>query len=398
MTVTFLSNGHGEDASGALLAAELLRRRPNLRVSAFPTVDEGRAYEKLDIPILGPRRVMPSGGLLMHRYALFAQDLQAGFLSMTYQQVLELRRLRPDVLVVVGDLYALLLSSLVRTKARFLVQTLVSAHHFDSGRALEKLTHPNRLFMERIGGPERALMRRLARHVYVRDAATAAFLQSKGLGNVSALGNPSLDALAGEAMLEHADAPLRVALLPGTRSYAPAALTMMLSALAEVPEATGLVAWAGETLPPPPSPWILVHPPNSEGLTAIYVHGEQKVHVYENRFADILHTAQLVLGTSGTANEQAAALGRPVVAFPVPPLYSAAFLRNQQRLLGAALRISEPQPAAIAAALRAFSENEVAQKCAAAAGTARLGEPGGTRAIVTDVLARAFPLCVGQRR
>ena len=388
-TVTFLSNGHGEDVIGALLAEEIMRRRPDLRVQAFPTVDEGRAYEKLSIPILGPRRAMPSGGLLMHRPDLFAQDLKAGFLRMTAKQLLELRQLETDVLVVVGDIYALLLSSLVTTKARFVVQTLVSAHHGE-GRFLARLKHPNRLLMERIASPERALMRRLARHVYVRDEATVGFLRSKGLERVSSLGNPALDAVAGEPLREHMGAPLRVALLPGTRRYAPAALNAMLRALARVPDATGLVAWAGGTLPPPPAPWSSApSPPNAVGLRSTLVHGEQKVYIYENRFADILHTSQLVLGTAGTANEQAAALGKPVVSFPVPPLYSQAFLRNQKRLLGDALTLAEARPEAVAAALKVLLTDDAKRERAAAAGKARLGEPGGTRAIVADILARA---------
>ncbi len=386
-TVTFLSNGHGEDVVGALLAEELLRQRPAWQLQAFPTVDEGRAYERLGIPVLGPRRALPSGGLLMHRPELLLADLKAGFLGMSAAQTRALRRLRPDLLVVVGDVYALLLSSLVKANARFLVQTLVSAHH-GGGGFMETFRHPNRLFMERINPLERVLMRRLARHVYVRDAATAAFLRDRGLERVSALGNPAMDALAGEEMLEHRDTPWRVALLPGTRSYAVEALNTMLLALADIPQATGLVAWAGETLPPPPAPWVSTQAPHLEGLTAVFVHGDQKVYVYEGRFADILHSAHLVLGTSGTANEQAAALGRPVVSFPVPPLYTAAFLRNQQRLLGAALRLSEPRPAAVAAALSGVFQDEAGQTRAAEAQT-RLGAAGGTRAIVTDMLVRA---------
>ena len=364
---------------------------------------------------MGPRRALPSGGLLLHRLELLRADLKAGFLGVTARQLLELRRLETDTLVVVGDVYALLLSSLVPTKRRFFVQTLVSAYHgaaAETGsdppgwRFFRGLGHPNRLFMERIQLPERALMRRLARHVYVRDAATAAFLRGKGLDNVSALGNPALDTAVGGVMLEHRGAS-NVALLPGSRAYAPAALKTMLLALAQVPGATGLVAWAGETLPPPPAPWSLVpqslviqfaatqcpaiqssaQPPH-RGLTAVFTYGEQKVYVYEQRFADVLNTAHLVLGTSGTANEQAAALGKPVVAFPVPPFYTPAFLRNQRRLLGDALTVSEPSPEAIAAALQALFEDDARRAHAGAAGRARLGRPGGTRAIVADLLTR----------
>ncbi|CAN5844101.1 lipid-A-disaccharide synthase-related protein [soil metagenome] len=386
-TVTFLSNGHGEDVVGALLAEELLRQRPNLWVQAFPTVDEGRAYEHLDIPILGPRRPMPSGGLTMHRLDLLLADLHAGFLGMTADQLTALRRLQSDTLVVVGDVYALLLSSLVPTKTRFMVQTLVSAHH-SSGLA-EKLRRPNRVFMEGIGPLERSLMRRLTRHVYVRDAATAAFLKRTSVEQASALGNPMLDGAAGVTMPEHAGSPVLIALLPGTRAYAPAALTTMLLALAQMPQATGLVAWAGGVLPLPPPPWASALPlPNAVGLTAIFSHGVQRVYVYKQRFADILRSAHLVLGTAGTANEQAAALGKRVVSFPVPPLYTEAFLRNQARLLGDALTVTEPKPEVLAATLQTLLADASGSAHVATAAS-RLGKPGGTRAIVTDLLSRA---------
>lgn len=384
-TLTLLSNGHGEDAVGALLARTLLRERPTLNLQAFPLVGRGSVYEETGIPVLGPRRALPSGGLLMHSPQLLWQDVRAGFLPMTLQQLRDLRRLRTDVLVGVGDVYALLLASVPRARARYQVQTLVSARH---GGGTFQL---NRYFMERVSYPERALMRWLLTHVYVRDEATAAWLRTKGLTHVSALGNPMLDALRGRALPQHAHHTPCAALLPGTRRYAADALTLMLSALAQSPTVTGLVAWAGGTLPPPPAPWTRCDAPpgSAAGLVATFKHKQQRAYVYEGRFADVLHSAQLVLGTSGTANEQAAALGRPVVSFPVPPLYTRAFLENQKRLLGAALSLSEPHSAAIARTLSGLLDDAESLTGAAEEGVARMGKPGGAEAIVRDILARS---------
>ena len=377
-----LSNGHGEDGVGARLLAELQRRQPELKLAAFPTVDEGNAYASLGVPILGPRRRLPSGGLLLHDPRLLWDDVKAGFLSMTAAQLRDLRRVRTRNLIVVGDVWALLLSSLVKTERRFFVQTLVSARHHPNSLH----SAPTRYFMERISYPERALMRHLADRVYVRDEATAAVLWARGLTFVSALGNPLLDGLSGTGLSKHKG--LCIALLPGTRGYAPAALTTMLEALEELPAATGLVAWSGESLPPAPTSWQLETLPQGSDPYALYRNAAQEVFVYKNRFADILHTTKLVLGTSGTAHEQAAALGKPVVAFPVPPLYSEAFLHNQKRLLGEALTLSEPTAPAIGRAITDLLANEDRFRRAASTGRQRLGA-GGTSAIVDDVLARA---------
>ncbi|MGH2400803.1 MAG: lipid-A-disaccharide synthase-related protein, partial [bacterium] len=57
-SVLIVSNGHGEDAVGALLARRL--RASGVTVFAYPLVGTGEAYA--DITRLDPRRAFPSGG------------------------------------------------------------------------------------------------------------------------------------------------------------------------------------------------------------------------------------------------------------------------------------------------------------------------------------------------
>ena len=393
MRVTFLSNGHGEDAIASLLAKALVQQDPSLNLQAYPVVNEGHAYDDLDISILGPRKRMPSGGLLMHSWQMFVQDLQAGFIPMTLSQCYDLWKLKTEVLIVIGDLYALVLSSLVKTNYRFYVQSLVSAHQTSSQNK------PNRYFMEHISYPERALMRHNVHQAYVRDDLTAAQLKAKGLTRVSYLGNPMLDALQGQAMLgftqlahtqssftQPAHAKPVIAVLPGTRDYALESLKIMLEAFKLLPNMIGLVAWSGGELPAV-AEWQ-VEADYSQGPALKLSFQQSVIYIYEGRFADILHTADIVLGTSGTANEQAAALGKPVIAFPVPPLYSQAFLENQKRLLGAALVITESTPSHIAQAVKHLLEDSSAYETAALVGRERMGKPGGSVAIVADMLAR----------
>lgn len=376
--LTILSNGYGEDTVGALLAAELLKAAPSWRVQAYPLVDAGRAYEPLGIPILGPRQVMPSGGLLLHHPRLLFEDLRAGFLAMTWRQIRDLRQLKTDLVLVVGDVYALLLASQVKALRRYQVQPLISAYHTSGGRPA-----PHRLFMEEFTGLERFLMRRVVHHVYVRDAATAALLQAKGVAHVSSLGNPMLDALCVIPQPLDLDPPV-VALLPGSRRYADTSLRIMLEAMRHWPQAQGVVAWAGERMSLPPS-WQ-ASPHSSGGLTLRC--GSTTVRLYRDRFADILHACDLVLGTAGTAHEQAAALGKPIVAFPVRPFYTRSFLRNQARLLGAAITVAPPEPKALAAALQALWHDAERYSRAARLGRERMGGMGGSARIAADILRR----------
>ncbi len=381
MRITLLSNGHGEDVVGALLAEAFLACDDTLELRAFPTVGRGGAYERLGVPILGPRRALPSGGFMLHSLSAFRQDVQAGFVPMTAAQLRALRRLETDVLIVVGDVYALLLSSLVGTRQRFYMQTLVSAWQRRPPNRLPGGPHnPNRYFMERISAPERLLMRRLVRHSYVRDAPTMALLETFGLA-VSALGNPMLDALrpAAPTALPLPRKPPVVALLPGTRSHRVASLETMVRALANWPEATGLIAWS-DAAPPAGRNWR----PVADGIWQ----GAENVYLLTDRFAEVLGAAQLALGTAGTAHEQAAASGLPVVAFAAPPLYTPAFLANQRRLLGEALSVCDAEPRSVADTLRALWRDEDRYRRAAVAGRERMGAAGGSAAIARDVLAR----------
>lgn len=389
LRVTILSNGYGEDTVGATLVKELEHQSPGLDLQAFPIVDEGRAYEGL-VPLLGPRQRMPSGGLTLHSAHYLWQDLKAGILTMTLRQLRELSKLQTDILVVVGDVYALLLSNLVRCQVRYYVQTLVSAHHVqDAGVRFHRLT------MERFTGLERWLVRRTVARMYVRDKATETYLQGLGVGRARFLGNPMLDALELDA--SDLNLPLSapvIALLPGSRAYAGHALSLMLQSLAHWPEATGLVAWARQEDPPEVPGWERVLTPHDKpGQRACFKRPGQIVHLLQGHFTAALQSAQLVLGTAGTAHEQAAALAKPVISFPLPPWYTASFLANQQRLLGDALTLTQAEPEVIATTLRDLWHDETRLARARQAGPERLGAAGGSRTIVTDLLRHYASAC-----
>ncbi len=381
--IDIVSNGHGEDVIGASLARDLRALAPAVTVRAFPLVDEGGAYRAHAIPTLGPCRALPSGGLTVHSAASFVADVRAGFLGMTLRQLADLARLRSDVLVVVGDIYAQALAAFARARFRAVVQPLVSAHHASGGVRPQA----NRYFMERISYPERALMRHLASVVYARDAATATWLEGHGVRHALALGNPMVDLAAGRP-LAGAPRSRTVALLPGTRAHTPAALVRMAQALQHVPAVTGLVAWQAGALPRLEGWEAETGLPPLEGRVAALKHDDRRLWVIEGRFGDVLASARVALGTAGTANEQAAARGLPVVSFPVEPSHGRRFLENQKRLLAEALTLSDDAPAAIAAAVAALLGDPARWEAASRAGQRRMGASGGSKRIARDLLTR----------
>ena len=378
-----VSNGHGEDHVGATLALALHELRPGLRLAALPLVGRGAAYDAAGVPCLGPRAELPSGGLTVHNARSALADLRAGLVRATLAQLAALRRARPDHVVVVGDLYAHALASLVPAP-RSVVQTLVSIRMQVPGQRIAW----QRLFMERISWPERRLMRGRVRAVYARDELTAAWLRNHGVAQARWLGNPMMDAVAhGRPIAVGVGRPV-VALLPGSRGYAATSVRLMLAALARSGPVLGLVAWTHG--PPASEPGWQPCQRQVPGLLAAWrceEEGAAEVWWLEGRFADVLASAQVVVGTTGTAQEQAVGVGLPVVSFALPPDLSVAFLANQQRLLGAALRLVDADAAAIATAVREALTEGPQRRAAAREGPLRMGPPGAAQRIAADMLA-----------
>lgn len=93
-------------------------------------------------------------------------------------------------------------------------------------------------------------------------------------------------------------------------------------------------------------------------------------------FGDLLRSADVVIGQAGTAVEQAAGLGKPVITFPgrgaqVP----VRFLRAQKQMLGEAILIAQPHPEQVARAVLAVLSDPNLRERMAAAGRERMGPP-----------------------
>ena len=89
------------------------------------------------------------------------------------------------------------------------------------------------------------------------------------------------------------------------------------------------------------------------------------------------------LGTSGTGNEQAVGLGKPVIAFATKgPQYTKNFAQAQARLLGAGLHlIKNPSTQALAQAIR-----QADPASARVVGLERMGGSGGAKRIAEHIL------------
>jgi len=95
---------------------------------------------------------------------------------------------------------------------------------------------------------------------------------------------------------------------------------------------------------------------------------------------------RVAVGTAGTANEQAAGMGLPVVAFPTRgPQYVRPNALRQTRLLGKALRLVEAHPTVIAEAVRERLPDGPVRSEAQKEGRERNGPPGALLEIANTI-------------
>jgi uncharacterized protein (TIGR03492 family) len=395
--VLFVSNGHGEDAIGARLAQEILVLRPNLHLEAVPIVGTGMPYERLGIPVLGPRWSPPSGGFTFTSLARFITDWRDGMRQHTHQQHWAVRRSRADVVVVVGDIYALGVTRLFAFKEAtpvvFQVQPLVSRYYQDGMSAADRLERLNRVTVDSFTTPELWLMKQMVRHVFARDARTAEWLHELGVPHASYLGNLMMDCLTPEMDLTPILEPNKpvLALLPGTRDDHLYSLPKMLEVAALLPAFQSMVALP--KLHPKlelSTGWVWKAPLAVDKSVSVFRVAEHtsglRVPILSGAFAALLQIADVVLGTSGTGNEQAVGLGKPVVSFATQgPQYTRNFAKAQARLLGAGLVfVDKPvDNSRLAEAVRNACKNP---EPARLAGLERMGVSGGARRVAEAIL------------
>ncbi len=414
--ILFISNGHGEDAIGARLAQELLleanRQNKEIVVEAVPIVGRGDVYERLNgdgVRVLGPRWEPPSGGFTFTSLKLLWGDLRDGMPQKTHAQHWAVRNAKPDIVVVVGDVYALWVTFSFGFKADkplwgavlsktngvkpivFQYQPLVSRHYQDGMDAKTRLERANRVTVDSFVAPELHWMRRV-RQVFARDARTADWLRELGVPHASFVGNLMMDMLKPERQLDPVlDGRPVLALLPGTRDDFLFSLPRMLMAVQALPEFQVFAAFAGDaTKISLPSGWSWAEPSQAEreaSAKTVAVCGNVRVPLLTDAFAALLRKARVVLGTAGTANEQAVGLGVPVVGFATNgPQYTGSFARAQARLLADGLCLTEADAVSLVKAVRFAHTDEALRARVLQLGRERMGGAGGAQKIAEVVL------------
>lgn len=378
--VLFVSNGHGEEAIAAQIAAQV-RALSTIECDHLALVGEfGHPSIMRDV---GPRRPMPSGGLIaMGNVRNIVRDLRAGLIAHTVAQWRFLGHAGGEyaAAIAVGDVFALLMALRARASKTVFVGTAKSVYVAPYGR-LE----------------ERALAR--ADAVFVRDEATASRLQSHGIA--ARAGNAIADiAFVG---VPYGDAPGAsfsplLTLFPGSResAYADANfLCRIVRAIAQDAPKLGAVLSIAPGLDADRfaanfegDGWRAARSNDERKPFSLYAGDRELVRAWRGEIGAALANATLVLGQAGTANEAAAAAGVPVVAFLHRGERRHAWYRKRQEgLLGDALIVCGGNENDAVQSVRALLADPARLARMGRIGRERMGPPGAAIAIAREVVA-----------
>ena len=382
MNVLFVTNGHGEIAIAERIAHDVRELAPALAIDHLPLVGDSTSAYMREV---GPRRPMPSGGLIaMGNVGNIAADLRGGLLALTWEQRAFLRRARGTYarVVAIGDVFALLMALAARAPTTYV------------GTAKSVRVAPYGFF-------ERRVLRR-ADVVFVRDEATAQRLRAQGV-DAQAPGNVIVDLFGGEDD-PRADAAAEgfapvLAVFPGSRQSAYADARFLLEIVARVAEHrphVGAIVSIAPMLDPATfvagfreDGWEVDERADARIPFVLRHNGRVYARAWRDSIGPLLTRAQVVMGQAGTANEAAAAAGVPVIAFERDSDRKTAWYRMRQHgLLGEALLVLPGDIAQASAGVDALLDDTPRRARMGAQGRERMGGPGGARAIARDLVAR----------
>jgi uncharacterized protein (TIGR03492 family) len=376
----FVSNGHGEAAIADAIAAEVHEVAPDVRCDHLALVGRAKSRNMNDV---GPQRTLPSGGLVaMGNLVNIARDVGAGLIGLVLEQRAFLRKAHDAyaAVVAVGDTYGYLMS-----KAAALPSIFV-------GTAKSVSVAPYGPFEERL--------LRGAQACFVRDEPTAARLRAHGVDAVAA--NAIVDLFARAPQADASDAtggfdPL-ILLLPGSRESAYADARRLaeiverlrdrfpsLGAVLSIAPGMDAERFAGALRP---DGWTVTSGGGKGVPFSASRLDSPSIRAWDGPLAAPLRLATIVLGQAGTANEEAAAAGVPVVALERRAGTQSSWYRHRQRrLLGDALVVLPDDPQRAAEGIVALIDDPQRRAQMAEAGRRRMGAPGGARTIAERIVA-----------
>ncbi len=329
--ILILSNGHGEDLSGSLIAKQFLKS--GYFVNALPIVGKGNHYEKEKIKIIGKTKEFSTGGIGYNSFKGRLIEIFGGEIFYLLKKLFLTYKIRKkyDYFFVVGDIVPVFFAWVCR-KDFFTYLVAYSSHY--EGKL--KLPWPSKFF----------LISQKAKKIYTRDSLTADDLTNQLKKKVSFFGNPFMDKFFSRDK-ELKKTEFSIGLFPGSRF--PEIVDNFVLIL-EVLEALSDFKYFQKI----EFNFAIVNALSLSKIKEIFKsrrwlllekieekyflkcqYKSLEVHIYWNNFEKILLKSRCCISMAGTAAEQAIGLGKPVIQIEGNgPQFTKSFAEAQRRLLG----------------------------------------------------------------
>ena len=330
--ILVISNGHGEDLSGCLLAKRLIEL--GNQVDALPIVGHGNIYIKENIRIIGRTRLFDTGGLGYNSFKGRLSDLFNGQIIYFFKKLFLAYSIRKkyDSFLAVGDIVPIFFAWVCRKK--YFLYLVAYSSHYD-GKLV--LPWPSKLFLKS----------KYLNKIYSRDHLTAFDLTHQLKRKVDFFGNPFMDIFHKKCEVNSKKNKLNFSLLPGSRTpEIEKNFIIMLDLLEKLSNYKIFNDFSfrfalvnsfslkeiekilyGRN-------WKL-HLKNEEFNNIIFNFQSIYISLEWNSFEKILNMSDIVISMSGTAAEQAVGLAKPVIQIEGPgPQFTSSFADAQRRLLG----------------------------------------------------------------
>lgn len=324
-------------------------------------VGEGNAFKGYDFPVLSRGSIMPSGGFGFRvGPSLFKEDIKRGLLRDLFDMYKTLRSINADIVISVGDPFNLIFTHLGTKKDVFFIST-------DQGHSAW-VNGFNRVELE--------LIKRYTLWTFVRDRKTEEFFKKRGFRNVSYLGNPLMDTV-GEPKFLMEDG---ITLLPGTRRDSGRNLLLLLDIVREIKKRFKYYIPVNNN-----SEQYIVEALDGRYTLLDWEYGyrvESPVELYIGKgiFPEMVSSSILVIGLSGSGNEQSAGLGKPVVSFYIDGIqFNRKFISEQKKLLGDSLILSDRE--SVGSIINSLLDNPQEIERRGEIGKIRMGERGAIERI-----------------
>jgi len=329
--ILVISNGHGEDISGCLLAKRLIELGNH--VDALPIVGHGKSYARENIRIIGKTRLFNTGGLGYNSFKGRLDDLVNGQIIYLLKKLFLTYSLRKeyDSFLAVGDIVPILFAWFCRKKY-FLYLVAYSSHY--EGKLV--LPWPCKF----------CLKSNRLKKIYSRDQLTADDLTHQLKRKVYFFGNPFMD-IFDQCENKSANSKTIFNLLPGSRlPEIEKNFIIMLDLLENLSnykifndisfEFALVDSFSKNKIQKILSQRNWQFQSNNEEVNII-IYSFQSIYIslIWNSFEKTLSRSDVVISMSGTAAEQAVGLAKPVIQIDGPgPQFTSSFANAQRRLLG----------------------------------------------------------------